>query len=132
MEPSGDAHTTGAWAVSMDRNISFRRSRGPSSVLSPYVLSLKPLHGVAISSTIRQRVEPAHQVQGNCRDGWRFRSPIMSGRTMHLLMDAGLRSLPRLSQAHSDPSRQSDTGLQDLLRIRWRQRGYLRDDGDNI
>jgi hypothetical protein len=27
----------------MDRNISSRRSRGPSSILSPYVLSLKPL-----------------------------------------------------------------------------------------
>jgi hypothetical protein len=46
----------------------------------PYVLSLKPLHGVAISSTIRQRVEPAHQVQGNCRDGWSFRFSLLLGK----------------------------------------------------
>ena len=56
------------------------KSRGPSSVLSPYVLSLKPLPGVAISSTICQRVEPAHQVQGNCRDGWSFRFPHLLGK----------------------------------------------------
>ena len=45
-----------------------------------FVLSLKPLPGVAISSTIRQRVEPAHQVQGNCRDGWSFRFSLLLGK----------------------------------------------------
>ena len=77
---SCSTRTRETWAVSMDRNISFRRSRGPSSVLALYVLSLKPLPGAAISSTIRQRVEPAHQVQGNYRDGWSFRFSLLLGK----------------------------------------------------
>jgi len=29
---------------------------------------------------IRQRFEPAHQVQGNCRDGWSFRFSLLLGK----------------------------------------------------